>query len=172
MPVPVDPGDFGSHAPITSSGQNLRFQRLYKTLDPAQIGIDDSNIKPLGIGTPSLAAKAITAAKIEDQQAWQTIAFAVGTWSGPVAYYKDSLGRVWLEGGALTLNSGGTIPVNTVLFTLPVGYRPRVPNVLAGSLNTNFSGPIQVGSDGTVKTNFSIPNGYAIEFGVSWRAEN
>jgi hypothetical protein len=38
------------------------------------------------------------------------------------AYRKDILGRVLLKG---TLRSSPGIPANSVLFTLPVGYRPK-----------------------------------------------
>jgi hypothetical protein len=88
MPVPTDPGDFAAHAPITASGQNNRFHPLYNTLNPASVGIDDSNVK----------ANGLTAASLALPQAWQTLTVSVGAYSGTIQYYKDLLGVVHCRG--------------------------------------------------------------------------
>jgi microcystin-dependent protein len=43
-PVPVDPGAAVSHDPALASDINARFDELYKTLDPAERGVDTTNL--------------------------------------------------------------------------------------------------------------------------------
>lgn len=81
------------------------------------------------IATAELAALAVTAAKIETQQAWQTLPLA-GGWTGTASlwYRKDSLGFVhtaFLAGASSTAITGGSgIAVDVLLATLPSGFRP------------------------------------------------
>lgn len=84
-----------------------------------------------------------------NQQAWQSVTFS-GTWVNYAGYatcqyYKDNEGVVHVKGVA---SSGAT--ATSVIFTLPVGYRPTENRMFAGSGNDAFT-TIIVGSDGTVK---------------------
>lgn len=57
MPVPSDPYNFVNGVTTVDGDQlDARFLPLYRTLDPAQIGVDDSNVKPAGLSYASLAA--------------------------------------------------------------------------------------------------------------------
>lgn len=76
--------------------------------------------------TGDLANNAVTAAKIEAQQAWQSLTFSGAgvVWSiNSVQYYKDSLGIVHMSG---RVNSDGVPSVSATFATLPVGFRPSV----------------------------------------------
>lgn len=82
-----------------------------------------TKIADLNITTAKIAANAITAAKIETQQAWQTPTLTngwvnYGSGYNTAAYMKDSLGFVHLKG----LIKSGTMTATA--FTLPAGYRP------------------------------------------------
>jgi hypothetical protein len=88
------------------------------------------------------------------------------------AYYKDKEGRVHIKG---TIN-GGTIATNTVIFTLPVGFRPQggesmfiyVPN----SIGAPALGAIQIdGITGQV-TCYSVSGNVVMSLdGISFRAD-
>lgn len=86
--------------------------------------LDTTNIAANGVGTTQLAANAVTAAKIEAQQAWQSItpSGAGVTWSAvDVQYMKDSLGFLHMRGRA----TASTIPTaGSTFLTLPAGFRP------------------------------------------------
>ena len=104
--------------------------------------LDDiiENIESLADGT-GIGDGAVTAAKIETQQAWQTVAYAAGwgdydagtEWYGG-RYMKDSVGIVHLAG--LIKNTSGSTKNGGQLFTLPVGYRP----LFKMRFTTSFSG--------------------------------
>lgn len=87
----------------------------------------ESNLVP----TAAIQDHAVTAAKIEAQQAWQTPTLQ-GAWTnygapyGNAGYMKDSLGFVRLKG----LVKGGA--TGTTIFTLPVGCRPAEQLIYAG----------------------------------------
>ncbi len=73
------------------------------------------------VQTAGIANLAVTAAKMATPAAWTLVTYQNG-WSdfgfeSPVSYYKDLLGIVHLRGVC-----GGT--TLSVIFTLPVGYRP------------------------------------------------
>jgi hypothetical protein len=74
------------------------------------------------LDTANLADGAVTAAKIEAQQAWQTTALA--GLSGSLRYYKDSLGIVRVRGDGFS--AAAIVTAGTTLLTLPAGYRPGV----------------------------------------------
>ena len=125
--------------------------------------LDDiiENIESLADGT-GIGDGAVTAAKIETQQAWQTVAYAAGwgdydagtEWYGG-RYMKDSVGIVHLAG--LIKNISGSTKTGGQLFTLPVGYRP----LFKMRFNSAFSGSggvIDVQPDGIVTTTASIAN--------------
>ena len=90
----------------------------------------EPSLAPNAVGTGALVNGAVTAAKIEPQQAWIQPAYPAnwGTYAGtePMGYFKDSLGIVHLKGN-LSRTSGGVgvgIPVD--LMTLPAGFRPAL----------------------------------------------
>lgn len=60
-------------------------------------------------------------------------------------YYKDASGVVRLKGTI----TGGTATADTVLFTLPVGYRPSESLFVAVVSNNSF-GAVHVNTDGSV----------------------
>lgn len=100
------------------------------------------------VTTPMIADDAVTAAKIENQQAWQTPTMTNGwvTYDGtynPPGYMKDSLGFVHLRG----LIKNGTD--GTSMFTLPAGYRPEYRELLAGASEDHY-GRIDVTTAGQV----------------------
>ncbi len=81
-----------------------------------------------------------------------------GTWTdyggthAPVGYHKDCLGRVHLRG--LVTDDGGA-PAQSVIFTLPEGYRPSARLVFpvatrAGAGAAPLAGRIDVHADGRV----------------------
>jgi hypothetical protein len=130
--------------------------------------IDSINLKDLSVTTAKLGPNAVTAAKIEVQEAWIIPTMQNG-WvrydtSWPEAgYYKDSLGVVRLRG----LVKSGTIP--STIFTLPAGYRPGFRTML--TTETNGGGArIDVEPDGRVIIQGGT-NGWVTLPPVSFRAE-
>lgn len=64
-----------------------------------------------------------------------------------VRYLKDNMGFVHIEGGLIA----GTVAANTVLFVLPVGYRPTLRNRFPYVNNTGASlGTMYVEPNGNV----------------------
>lgn len=102
-----------------------------------------AQIEALAITTGLLAANAVTAAKIEAQQAWQALTISgTGIPSQTLNYYKDSLGLVHFRGDMFTSNAN--TPNGTTFGTMPAGYRPGVTIHLFGAFNggTGSSFPI------------------------------
>jgi hypothetical protein len=75
----------------------------------------------------------------EFQNSWHNYGYPYAT----LAYRKDSTGYVHLKGRVI----GGA--VDTVVFTLPLGYRPESTLVLASPMGA--TGWIEVGASGDVK---------------------
>lgn len=102
---------------------NSRFGEIS---DEINGNLDSNNISAGGINTANLADNAVTAAKIEDQEAWTEVTYSNSWVAYDVTpfkgwyYMKDSLGFVHLKG--LGKNGSAT---NAVMFTLPSGYRPE-----------------------------------------------
>jgi hypothetical protein len=169
-PVQTDPFDFVNGTTADGDQVDARFLKLYQLQNPAIIGIDDSNIKPLGIGTASLAANAVTAAKIEAQQAWQTVALG-GILSGNLPYMKDSMGFVHLGVGGFVTSGGAP----STIATLPAGYRP-VGNVGAAFGISVAGNPtlLKITSAGVMSVDLGPTGaGFTLYFGsVTFRAEN
>ena len=89
----------------------------------AQVPILGADITDLTIATADLANNAVTAAKIEAQQAWlATPAIGAIGASGTVEYYKDSLGFVHCRGNINFTGNGG----GGTFLQLPAGYRPSI----------------------------------------------
>lgn len=63
-----------------------------------------------------------------------------------IEYFKDKFGLVHISGGAI---GGGTS--GSIMFTLPVGYRPSAPIRIVTCNTSSTFGFIEIGSDGTVK---------------------
>jgi hypothetical protein len=99
-----------------------------------------------------------------------------GTWANfsngfaAAGYYKDKEGRVHLRG---TVWHGGA-PVNTAIFTLPVGYRPSNSGRLSFSVNYD-SGPgatcVLISPDGLVQVSCIWPGSHLQLDGISFRAD-
>jgi hypothetical protein len=142
----------------------------------ANQAVTNAKIANQAVSTNQIFPASITADKLNaapGQQAWQTVAFAVGSWSGSVAYFKDSLGLVHLRSDVLTLNSGGTISGGTTLFTLPVGYRPGNSQVFVISAGGAAGNGCTITSAGVVTTANGQADGNTLAFaGVHFRAEN
>lgn len=79
------------------------------------------------------------------------------------SYYKDPFGIVHLKG---TVKSG---TINTVVFTLPAGYRPQEAEIFAVSNNGAF-GLVTVQPDGTVNHSGGGSNVYLTLSGITFRA--
>lgn len=105
---------------------------------------------------------------------WTPVAYQnswtdVGAPYAPVAYMKDSSGRVWLRGVA----AAGTL--NTVLFTLPAGFRPASTVAVGVGYWTGAavtSANIAIASDGTATgAGMTGTSGYDVKLdGISFQA--
>lgn len=174
MAVPVDPfPDFVNGSTVADGDQvDARFKALYDALNPAQAGIDNSMVSPTAaIAGSKLADGSVTAAKVEAQQAWQTIALAGFT--GNLAYYKDSLGIVHFRGDIQTVGASNTVSGAT-LATVPAGYRPsQTVYFTLQRLNISTTATVYVTGAGVVGTDPGLIAGGTYSFGqVSFRAEN
>lgn len=89
-----------------------------------------------------------------------------GTEYGPVSYYKDAMGIVYLRG----LAAGGTI--GTDMFTLPTGFRPSAGTLIFTIISgTNTSaGRVDIRPNGTVAA-ISGNSGWMILSGISFVAK-
>ena len=160
-PLPVDDEN------ADASDVSLPIQAILAVLNGH---IDTTNIEAGGLAwtvmaslvdTAQLIDGAVTAAKIETQEDWNSIgavdkpAFE-NSWVnlstvsyGYAGYMKDSLGFVHLRGSV----KNGTATVGLALFTLPAGYRPssaiNVP-VMAGAADASNYGALQIGIDGKI----------------------
>lgn len=118
----------------------------------------------VGIGTTNPGAKLEVSGNIKlsgtiAQDTWTAPTFV--NWhdsgsNGPVGYYKDKQGRVWLR-GVIALS----LTCSDVAFQLPVGYRPLVPILYAaassvGFAQVNINNVGQVSSQGTCGTWISL----------------
>jgi hypothetical protein len=125
------------------------------------------------LDTANLADRAVTAVKIEAQQAWQSLGTPTGFSSGTLYYSKDSLGRVHLRGDLLTV-AASNIPANTTLATLPAGYRPVSTQYFPITSVTN--GPTSqcyITAAGVIAPPVGLFANGTYAFGaVSFRAEN
>jgi hypothetical protein len=179
MPVPTDPHDFVAGTPAVADQIDERFKRIYDTLNPAEIGIDDENIAAAAninatklldgsIATAKLADDAVTAAKIETQQAWQDLAMA-GNFAGQtLRYMKDSLGFVHVRPDAITAAIAG----GQVIATFPVGYRPGVSSYFVLPYNTGNGVRVDLTVAGALSFSSPIASGVLSFGGVYFRAEN
>lgn len=101
----------------------------------------DSNFKPVYPFSSLLGA----------QQAWQNATLQNGwvVFGAPyptnVGYMKDSLGFVHTRG----LIKSGTATQNTVIFTLPIGYRPSFDLYIINAVAGNW-GIVHIGTNGNV----------------------
>lgn len=104
-----------------------------------------------------------------------TTATLLSSYTGPIKFYKDLQGNVFLNGQA---SSPGSPTSSTTVFTLPSGYRPTAqkyfPCVFADSL-TILSGWVLVLTNGNVQVVFpGTPTGIslfpmdAIRFNINW----
>lgn len=117
---------------------------------------------------------------VQPQQAWQTItAFsngwvAFGSTFAPPSYYLNSDGQVYLRG----LLKSGTTTNDTIMATLPAGYRPEYRMVFT-AMGATAGSPgqgalrVDVGSDGAIRiqsTDVATANGgYLSLDGISFR---
>lgn len=88
------------------------------------------------------------------------------TWQG-ARFWKDPMGLVHLEG----LVAGGATA--TVIFTLPVGYRPSAGVLFGSDMSATVHARIDVESDGDVVARFGTggTNVYVSLSGISFRQE-
>ena len=120
-------------------------------------GVTTEKLASGAVNTAQIADGAVTAAKMEAQEAWQEVgsigkaAFQNG-WSNygngfdTVAYMKDTLGFVHIKG----LVRGGIISEDVAVFTLPIGYRPALKQILAGVSPDPTLGRVNIGNTGIV----------------------
>jgi hypothetical protein len=83
------------------------------------------------------------------------------------SFWKDKEGVVHLQGLAGNL---APVPVNgTLLFTLPIGYRPSGGTLIFSVLNNNQPARIDIGSNGNVTIAFLTSNAWLNLTGISFR---
>lgn len=140
------------------------------------VSVDGLNIKDGKLNTnnsvitTNITDKNVTAAKIEDQQAWQ-VPTLLNSWvnfgSGyeTAGYMKDSLGFVHIKG----FIKNGTTVLGTVIFNLPAGYRPGGIQRYATHANNTY-GAIEVDTAGQVMA--IVANAAHTSINCSFRAEN
>jgi hypothetical protein len=173
MAAPVDPyPNFVNNVDIADGDKvDARFSALYGALDKAATGLDENSIKNLAITTALLAAGAVTAAKIEAQQAWQTANFTFGSWNlAGLVYYKDSLGFVHVRGDEVQCI---TNPGTSTFATFPGGSRPgNTQMFFAIRRTTGAHIPIEVTSAGAVRCVTALSDGEVYSFApIGFRAE-
>lgn len=118
------------------------------------------------IGSAEITNGAVTATKIETQQAWQSMTATAGV-SGSIWYMKDSLGFVHFRGDSYT-NLAYTAAAT--VFTLPAGYRPVAQGqwLVSGVTFAFFITAVGVGF-----WNTSFGAGASVGFGpIVFKAEN
>lgn len=157
----------------------------YYATDTSQLFISDGTVwqevPMVGVGTADLANGAVTAAKIETQQAYQSLS---GPFAQNISYFKDSLANVHLRSSMYTVPSG-SVAQGTTLTTFPAGTRPGqsifgiIWLVRAGSAAPSPSAALMITNLG-VMTHFGGPalfsgqaagDGYVMEI-PSWKAES
>lgn len=120
-------------------------------------------------GTSQIEALAVTAAKIEAQQAWQFITLTGGTltWdNNQLAYMKDSLGFVHFRGEPHSTTGGSSAAGNTFA-TLPAGFRPGV------AIKVAINGSVMdLTTGGIMSTQSTFSSGFTLAWMSSFRAEN
>ena len=110
----------------------------------------------------------ISSENMEKQSGWIVPTFE-NSWVNYVAgfatagFFKDTLGFVHLRG----LVKNGT--VNTIIFTLPVGYRPAL-NLIYATVASNTFARITVYTNGEVKQAVG-DNGFQSLDGIIFKAE-
>jgi hypothetical protein len=128
----------------------------------------------VGVGTFSPAEKLHVAGNLVvdgsiNNESLQTPVFQPG-WSnyggafGNASYYKDKENRVHLDGLAQT----SSIPVNSVIFNLPPGYRPPHLLIFMVLNNTNMT-RIDIYPDGNVRVPVGVPGWFNLT-GISFRS--
>jgi hypothetical protein len=115
-----------------------------------------------------IADGAVTAAKIEDQQAWQS---ASAPTTGTISYYKDSLGVVHIK--PTPLFTTVSLSIGTVVATLPAGYRPavQIAIVMVPIIATSAWHVAFVNADGTISMTDEIPQSHSFSFNAHFVAE-
>jgi hypothetical protein len=118
--------------------------------------------------TQFIALDAKKANKVQEAWIMPTLLNGVTNYAGgltPVCYYKNDFNTVCLNGISSSVAAG------TIIFTLPVGYRPSKRLFISTVVGNGF-GWIQIYSDGRV----TLGNGFAstvyISYGgITFRAE-
>jgi hypothetical protein len=122
--------------------------------------VDATKILDGSVGSAELASNAVTTTKITDAsvtrakisgiEARTALTLATGTWTSQnISCWKDQIGLVHL-GGRAQSSAGNSFIANTVLFTLPVGYRPAVLTMGQVHTSSGVIQPININTDGTV----------------------
>ena len=118
-------------------------------------------------GVTAIGANKVLSTMLAAPQAWQTVGSFVNSWTSvggsyaAVAYYKDLLGVVHLNG---VVNGGSSA---TTAFTLPAGYRPLSLQVFAVPSTGNGTNAVQVDTSGNVIPIFGV-NPWSALTGISF----
>lgn len=128
----------------------------------------DVNARFEELETQSIALDAKKANKVQEAWITPTLLNGVTNYAGglaPVRYYKNEFNTVCLDG------ISSSVATETIIFTLPVGYRPSkrlyIPTVVG-----NVFGRLEIGTDGSVKLgNGSASTIYISYGGIAFRAE-
>jgi hypothetical protein len=156
------------YIPVSSSRENRLIDGLLVSHD------QDGTLKADAVdNSAAIKDGVVTAAKIETQQAWQAPTLQ-NNWVNyddgftPVQYMKDSLGFVHVRG---FLKSGITT-VATLVFTLPVGYRPGYASYYCSGVGSgNIINAWEINAAGAFKV--IVANGTYSSIGsIIFKAEN
>jgi hypothetical protein len=121
-----------------------------------------SNVPAGQVGTAEIQDAAITAAKMETQQAWQTLSLSGNAAGQVVRYYKDSLGFVQISPEVINVTAQ---TAGHVIGTFPAGYRP-------GTTIRPYKGALTyltIGTNGQLTQQAATSNTSYVLSG--WRAE-
>ena len=135
----------------------------------ANLAVSSAKLADTAVTTVKLANNAVTAAKIETQQLWVTPAMQ-NSWTNydttynPPGYFKDSLGIVHLRG----LIKNGT---NTLIFTLPVGYRPYLRILINTITASNNFCRLDITPDGQVIAGAGYSNAWMSLENIHFKAD-
>ena len=84
---------------------------------------------------------------------------------GPCYYYKTKDGMVYCDGGI----KNGTTTTDTILFTLPVGFRPAI-RLTHATVSAAVVARTDTQPDGLVKINFGVASGFLSLSGIKFNA--
>jgi len=131
---------------ITTTGDYSAL--YYLTSSPSIYAIGNTHVPSISFNSPSYDPSALLRNIVSHREGakdWVAVT-PQGAWvnSAGAAYYKDQLGFVHISGGM----SGGA--AGTIMFILPVGFRPRQPEGFGVTGDAFTNAVVQVATNGEV----------------------